>query len=57
MGSPAITKMEISHVACFAAKAHGVKMAAMTSTLRRTNSCANCGSRSAFASAERSSSA
>ena len=34
MGSPAITKMGISRVACFAAKAHGVKMAAMTSTLR-----------------------
>src|SRR5262249_11907883 len=50
MGSPANTKMGISRVACFAAKAHGMKMAAMTPTLRRTNSCANCGSRSAFAS-------
>src|SRR5262245_35308493 len=56
-GSPAIAKIGISRVACFAAKAQGVKIAAMTSTLRRTNSSASPGSRFAFPSAERSSSA
>ena len=39
-------------VACFAARAHGVKAATITSTGRRTSSAANSGSRSVIPSAE-----
>jgi hypothetical protein len=45
----------ISCVACFAAKAHGVKRATMASTLSPTSSAANCGSRPSCSSADRSS--
>ena len=44
-------------VACFAANAHGVKVATITSTGSRASSLASSGNRSVFPSAERTSKA
>ena len=56
MGSPvSAMTIGISRVACCAARAVGVNQATMTSTLRRTSSAANSGSRFTCPSADRNS--